>query len=72
MTEVEQLLKRLKRPATPYEIIATLSDVKGRRSVYSEIKSLLANGSIRKLEIDVPNYKVKVVVYVMQNEKREG
>ncbi len=61
---VESLMKGLKRPATSYEIVNALSDVKQRRSVYGEIRTLLRNGSLEKIELDVPGFDGSMVVYV--------
>jgi len=61
---VEDLLKCLKRPATGFEIVLALAMVKNRSSVYSEIRGLLADKSVRKESVSVRGFDGVVTLYV--------
>ena len=61
---VEELLKALKRPATSFEIVMAMADVKNKNSVHSEIRSLLANGSVRKISIPIKGYDGELTLYL--------
>ena len=64
---VEALLKALKRPATSYELVIAMNGVKERRSVFSELKTLLKNGSVRKISIPVHGYDGEITLYFRQS-----
>ena len=61
---VEDLLKALKRPATSFEIVMAMDGVKNKSSVHSEIRSLLANGSVRKISIPIKGYDGELTLYL--------
>ena len=46
---VDSLLKALKRPATAYEIVIAMENSKQRNSVFSEIRTLIKNGTLKKI-----------------------
>ncbi len=66
---VEDLLKALKRPATSFEIVIAMDGVKNKNSVFSEIRSLLSNGSVRKISIPVEGYDGEMTVYLRESKK---
>ena len=61
---VDELLKALKRPATSFEIVIAMRSVKNENSVYSEIRSLIANKSVRKVEMPVKGFHGKLTLYM--------
>lgn len=61
---VESLLKGLKRPATSYEIIMYLDKAKMKRNIYLEIKNLVKDGTLEKIELEIPGFDGNFVVYV--------
>lgn len=68
---VDSFLKALKRPATSYEIVIAMRSKKNEGSVYSEIRSLLKNGTLKKLSVLCEGYDGEIILYIRKYTRKK-